>query len=70
MTQKWTSKAPDRDGFWWWKLGNEAGVVKVKVFSVNEVYTENEYGDLSHIAKWKSYSWGDSPIQEPVGEKI
>ena len=67
--QRWTSKIPDRDGFWWWKHENLAGVVEIRMVS-NDPYVVIEFGNLQPVTAWKDYVWGDSPCIEPAGEKI
>ncbi len=69
--QRWTNKLPDRNGYWWWRLKDEAGIAKIVLkqdgglsFETGENCDLVDFGpDLS----W--YMWGDSPISEPVGDK-
>ena len=74
--QSWTTKKPDRTGYWW-GLTPEGDAVVVTILTISchkEEYLYVDYGDeellplTSNI--FKSWKWGSNKITEPVGEKI
>jgi hypothetical protein len=73
--QSWTTKKPDRPGYWW-VLTPEGDATVVLIFPV---YCENEDhlfvdcdDDLVPLTSslFNGWNWGSNKITEPVGEKI
>ena len=73
LMQKWTTKKPDKPGYWWaLDSKNNASVVKVLYITYFEpalcIY-EDEYIPLIGN-NFKNWMWGSEKITEPLGEKI
>ncbi len=73
--QNWTTKKPDRPGYWW-GLTPEGDATVVLIFLV---HCENEDhlfvdcdDDLVPLTSslFKGWKWGSNKVTEPVGEKI
>lgn len=73
--QNWTTKKPDRPGYWW-GLTPEGDAVVVLIFPVSCEIEDFLYidfdGDLVDIKHGilKNWKWGSNKITEPVGERI
>lgn len=75
--QRWTKNKPNRAGYWWAKNGHQcvviANIVKIEKTGGPTIlavcYEDNTYEDINDQV-YEQMVWGDSPITEPIGEKI